>query len=176
MIIKELNTKRIKFREIEQKDLKHLHRLLTDKDVNKYIPLPKMTIEKTSDLLSSIIKDKNLIERERFFFILEDLNNGNVIGSIVLKRTDKNNTAILGYSFFKDFWGKGYASEAAIAMVEYGFNSIKLNRIESSCIPLNPASEKVLLKCKMKHKTTKEKSLLINNTWYDERYYYIERE
>lgn len=176
MTIKELNTKRIKFREIEQKDLKHLHRLLTDKDVNKYIPLPKMTIEKTTDLLSSIINDKNLIDRERFFFILEDLNNSKTIGSIVLKRTDKNNTAILGYSFFKEFWGKGYASEAAVAMVEYGLNSIKLKRIESSCVPSNPASERVLLNCKMKYETTKEKSLLIHNTWYDERYYYIERE
>jgi ribosomal-protein-alanine N-acetyltransferase len=52
----------------------------------------------------------------------------------------------LGYRFIKASWGKGYASEAAKAVVEYGFNRMGLKEIYAMTETGNSASRKVLEK------------------------------
>lgn len=46
----------------------------------------------------------------------------------------------LGYSFAKKYWGKGYATEAAFALSEFGFNQLNLSEISSLVIKKNAAS------------------------------------
>lgn len=52
----------------------------------------------------------------------------------------------LMYHLAKMYWGKGYATEAAKACVEYAKNHLKINRIGASIDPNNSASQKVLEK------------------------------
>ena len=59
--------------------------------------------------------------------------------------------AELGYWIGVPFWGKGYATEAARAMVKYGFETLRLHRIFASHIVSNSASAKVLRKIGMHH-------------------------
>jgi ribosomal-protein-alanine N-acetyltransferase len=51
------------------------------------------------------------------------------------------------YALGKDFWGKGYATEAARASVEYGFQKIGLDRIIALAVPQNIASRRVMEHC-----------------------------
>jgi RimJ/RimL family protein N-acetyltransferase len=53
----------------------------------------------------------------------------------------------LSYGFRRDRWGRGYASEAAEAVVRYGFETIRVARIVADVDPANPASSRVLEKC-----------------------------
>ena len=57
----------------------------------------------------------------------------------------------LGYRYHKAFWGKGYATEAARASLEYGFNEAKLQRIVGRAEHANIGSLKVLEKCGMQY-------------------------
>lgn len=50
----------------------------------------------------------------------------------------------LGYRLCLNFWGKGYAKEAATAMLGYGFRDLKLSRIMAFVLPQNRASVRVL--------------------------------
>jgi ribosomal-protein-alanine N-acetyltransferase len=50
----------------------------------------------------------------------------------------------LGYRLCLEFWGKGYASEAAAAMLNYGFGDLKLAKIMAFALPQNKASVKIL--------------------------------
>lgn len=52
----------------------------------------------------------------------------------------------LGYRLCLNFWGKGYASEAAAAMLEYGFGDLKLPRIMAFVLSQNKASVRILEK------------------------------
>jgi RimJ/RimL family protein N-acetyltransferase len=52
----------------------------------------------------------------------------------------------LGYRFMKKYWRKGYASEVAKALVEYGFDILKQNEIHAYTHAGNTASQRVLLK------------------------------
>ena len=81
--------------------------------------------------------------------------NKNLIGAISLMNIDKNNNhAELGYWVGKPYWGRGYATESAEALINYGFEVIKFNRFHAHHLSRNSASGKVLLKIGMKREGT----------------------
>jgi len=55
-------------------------------------------------------------------------------------------SASLGYCLAPDSWGNGYATEAARALLDWGFDSLDLNRIQATCDTRNLASARVLEK------------------------------
>jgi [ribosomal protein S5]-alanine N-acetyltransferase len=57
----------------------------------------------------------------------------------------------LGYRFMQKYWGKGYATEAAKAMIDYGFNEMGLTEIYAMTDIDNKASRHVLEKCGMSY-------------------------
>ncbi|HHB78553.1 MAG TPA: N-acetyltransferase [Saprospiraceae bacterium] len=57
----------------------------------------------------------------------------------------------LGYRFFRKEWNKGYATEAAKACLDYGFNSLKIKQIIGRVHPENLASIRVLEKVGMSY-------------------------
>lgn len=57
----------------------------------------------------------------------------------------------LAYAFRRDRWGRGYASEAALACVRHGFEVMGLKRIVADVDPANLASVRVLDKCGFEH-------------------------
>jgi RimJ/RimL family protein N-acetyltransferase len=58
--------------------------------------------------------------------------------------------AELGYDFRSDHWNRGYATEAAIAVREFAFDTLRLPRLVSLIQPGNPASERVARKTGLK--------------------------
>ena len=48
------------------------------------------------------------------------------------------------YLIGKEYWGKGYAKEAAAVLLDYGFNVMEIQEIAGMCKPENIASRKVL--------------------------------
>ncbi len=81
------------------------------------------------------------------FWYARDKETGRFMGQLSLHCWVKRHyRAELGYMFHPDFHGKGYATEAASAVVDYGFKTLGLNRIEAFTAPSNPASQNVLIK------------------------------
>jgi len=74
-----------------------------------------------------------------------------LIGSIGLEIKRENNNAELVYWLGKDYWGQGYATEAARAIISYGFDELKLHRIYARYLSHNLASGRVLEKLGMTH-------------------------
>lgn len=74
-----------------------------------------------------------------------------LIGSIGLILIKEFEQAELGYWIGKPYWNNGYASEAAAAVIEFGFKDLDLHRIHAHHLCRNPASGKVLQKIGMQH-------------------------
>ena len=72
------------------------------------------------------------------------------IGFAGLKYLDDMDEVDLGYRFAKEYWGKGIATEAAKACVDYGFNKLGLSRIIAMVLPQNKGSIRVLEKLNFK--------------------------
>jgi ribosomal-protein-alanine N-acetyltransferase len=75
---------------------------------------------------------------------------GELTGSIGLVLHAADERAELGYWVGKPFWGNGYCTEAARAVLEYGFSVRGLNRVEAYHFGNNPASGRVMQKLGMR--------------------------
>ena len=68
-----------------------------------------------------------------------------LVGSVGLKEIDRTHLqAELGYWIGVPYWGRGYATEAARAVVQYGFDTLGLNRIYAHHMTRNPVSGRIL--------------------------------
>lgn len=76
---------------------------------------------------------------------------GDLIGTIGLHANGQHDHGEIGYWIGVPYWGKGFATEAAAAVVQYGFDTLGLHRIFASCFSRNPASGRVLQKIGMRH-------------------------
>ena len=85
----------------------------------------------------------------RFAITLGD--SGELLGAIGLEITAAHERAEIGYWIGKPHWGKGYCTEAAIAVLQHGFDSLGLERIFATHYRKNPASGRVMQKAGMKY-------------------------
>jgi [ribosomal protein S5]-alanine N-acetyltransferase len=76
---------------------------------------------------------------------------GALVGALGLRFEPEHDRAELGYWIGKPYWGRGYATEAARALVQYGFDTLGLHRIYARHLTRNPASGRVLQKIGMTH-------------------------
>jgi RimJ/RimL family protein N-acetyltransferase len=74
-----------------------------------------------------------------------------LVGTAGLRNIDREHSqAEMGFWIAVDCWGRGYATEAAQALLHFGFESLNLNRIYAHYMLRNPASGRVLEKVGMK--------------------------
>ena len=74
-----------------------------------------------------------------------------LIGAIGLHAKLDHDRAEIGYWIGVPYWGRGYATEAARAIVEHGFQKLGLHRMYAMHFTRNPASGHVLQKIGMRH-------------------------
>ncbi len=74
---------------------------------------------------------------------------GTLIGFNGLKYLDDLDAVDVGYRFLPEHWGKGLATEAGRAAIDFGFNTLGLNRIIALVLPDNAGSIRVLEKLGM---------------------------
>ena len=90
-----------------------------------------------------------------------------LIGSIGLELDLNHKRGQLGYWVGLPYWNQGYCTEAARAVVEFGFNELELHRICAPHFKSNPASGRVLQKIGMLHEGTQKEHYLHFGKWED---------
>lgn len=88
--------------------------------------------------------------RKRLSFAVTTQADG-VIGGISLKLEMEHRRAEMGYWIGVPYWGQGFATEAAAAVLEHCFGALGLNRVVGRFFARNPASGNVLRKLGMTH-------------------------
>jgi ribosomal-protein-alanine N-acetyltransferase len=94
-----------------------------------------------------------------------------LLGGGILRPDTNHQHAEVGYWIGVAHWGNGYATEAARALVRYGFEVLQLHRIYASHSSNNPASGKVLLKLGMKHEGRMRQHLVKWGEYQDLEFY-----
>jgi ribosomal-protein-alanine N-acetyltransferase len=77
-------------------------------------------------------------------WLITDKAGGQLVGHCELEYLPETDEVELGYALAKAYWGKGIATEAARAVVRFGFERAKLERIMAVVVPENTASWRVL--------------------------------
>ena len=139
-------TKRLILREFSLNDAEDLFNLNSDDEVIKYTgDQPFSSINEAHNFIS----DYNEYEQHgfgRWAVILKSTNK--FIGWCGLKLNEEN-MVDLGFRFFKNNWNQGFASEAAVSCLKYGFTELKLKTIIGRSLKKNVSSIKVLEKIGM---------------------------
>ena len=84
-------------------------------------------------------------------------------------------TAEIAYALSRKYWGRGLATEAALAFLLW-FHELHLNSIEAGCDSENEASEKLMKRLNMEYECTIQKDMFIKGKYRDTKRYCISRE
>ncbi len=98
--------------------------------------------------------------REEPRFAIERREDAALVGAIGLRVEPDHARAELGYWVGVPYWNRGYATEAAAAVVRYGFEQLGLERIYAHHFVANPPSGRVLQKIGMRHEGTLRRHVL----------------
>ncbi len=98
-----------------------------------------------------------------------------ILGDVYVGIEWDGRSAELGFTFHPDYWGKGYASEAAQAMVRYLFIDEGVSRVRSSLHPDNPPSARVLESCGMIYEGLTRQSFWVGDECSDDMLYGMTR-
>lgn len=91
-----------------------------------------------------------------------------LIGAISLSNVQRpGGVAEIGYWIGVPYWGRGFATEAARGVIEWGFQRAGLHRIHAVHFARNPASGAVLRKAGMHHEGTRPGHIFKNGRWED---------
>ena len=98
-----------------------------------------------------------------------------ILGDLSVQLRWDGRTGYFGYTFHPDHWGRGYATEAARALVHYLFTEIGVSRIESSLHPANLPSARVLEACGMTFEGQTHQSFWVGDECSDDMLYGMTR-
>ena len=144
-----IETDRLLLRRFTLEDAPLLYDLNLDPEVIRYTLDPLKDIDHARQVLAEVILPQyDLYNHGRW--AVHTRTGIEFIGWCGLKARPERNEIDLGYRFFKTTWGRGFATEAAKACIQYGFEKLNLDRIIGRAMPQNIASLKVLEKCGMK--------------------------
>lgn len=160
-------TERLKLLELNEADLNDMFLLHSNEAVARYntigIPLDR---EITRKILAPLMEASD--NKTDFSWTIRDQHTNTFLGEIgYALAPERYRLASLHYSLLPEYWGKGYATEAALGLLKYCFEELNLHRIEAGCAVDNLASIRVLEKLGMQREGRKRKVLPLQSGWSD---------
>jgi ribosomal-protein-alanine N-acetyltransferase len=162
-----IETKRLQLREMSPEDVTALLKHFGNPEVVKFIGMqPIKTIEQANEWLSWMGGFFAARDGLRWGVVRQD--DGTFIGSAGLHNWNREaNYAEVGFDVASPYWNQGYATEVAHALVQFGWQFMKLNRIEADVVQGNIASMRVLEKLSFRKEGTLRQRLLKGGKYYD---------
>jgi RimJ/RimL family protein N-acetyltransferase len=140
-----LETERLVLRQFVADDVAAVHEYASDPEVTRFTTWGPNTFETTREFLATVLARPAGGDEFGFAITLRD--SGRLIGSVGIGVwSDEHRRGELGYVLNRAYWSLGYATEATLRLVQFGFDELDLHRIEATCHPDNRASARVLEK------------------------------
>jgi len=142
----ELKTERLKLRRIREEDAETIFELwCQDSDICKYMTwIPHSNISITKAFIGFCLKGP---EFDHHTWLIEEIETNNIVGCF--DATKNQHKVDVGYLIAKQYWGKGYMSEALSSFISKAFELNDVYRVSAVCDVENEASKKVMEKVGM---------------------------
>ncbi len=170
----EIITERLRLREFVADDWRAVLAYHSNPRYQRFYELTGQTEQGARDFVAMFLAQQRAQPRLKFQLAVTLKATGELIGNCGARlKTAGAREADIGYELNPEFWGNGYASEAARAMVEYGFTALGVHRIWSWCIADNAASARVLQKLGMRQEGRLRENEYFKGRWWDTLVYAI---
>lgn len=168
----EIKTERLLLRRMTDADAPALFYLRTNDKVMEFIGREKMkAIEEAETFIQKINASVDANESIMWAITLQD-EPEKMIGTICFWNIQTDHfSAEVGYVLHPDHWRKGLMKEAVKAVVDFGFNELKLHRTEGHINPENAVSGIVLEKCGFVKEAHFKESFYFKGTFSDSAVY-----
>ena len=126
-----LTTERLTLRQLSVDDQQNIFALRSDKEINKYLGRqPSKTIEDAIDFINKI--NDNITKNNSIYWAITLTKTKTFVGTICLfDFSNENNSCEIGYELMTNFQGQGIMKEAAEKVIDYAFNTIKVQKLEA---------------------------------------------
>ena len=144
-----LETERMLLRPRTKEDKDDIFEYASDPEVTEYVTWPThRSIEDTISFLESA--PKNFAKRESIGFAIELKETGKMIGDCGFLRIEpKHHRTEIGYVLNRNFWSKGYMTEAVQELIRFAFEEMGMHRVAAICDVENIRSSNVMERCGM---------------------------
>ena len=145
----ELKTARLTLRPVRPGDEAEIHEYAGDPGLTMMYWLPNETLEETAAFVRESDAEWHAGDQTSFAFVI--LREGRIIGGCDadLGHSPDRSYATLGWILRRDQRGKGYATEAARALLDFAFTRLAIDRVYAQCDVRNPASFRVMMRLGM---------------------------
>ncbi len=164
MIERQLETNRLVIRRINLSDCESIHRYMSRPDVVRFLPEAPLSLDDVKE------HQRKHLDKPLAYAVCLKVR-PEMIGHIVFHKVFNCYTYEIGWVFHPDFCRLGYATEAALKVIEYGFKELKLHRIIATCHSDNSRSLKMMARLGMRREGHFKEAILRDERWVDEYLY-----
>ena len=169
-----LQTDRLLLRDFVADDWRAVHAYAADPEAVRYMEWGPNDEATTRVFVERVSAVRHAQPRLDFDLAITLRDSGELIGGCGFHIAEPQNRAgWIGYILARACWGQGYATEAAWALLRFGFAHCGLHRIWATCDPRNVASAHVLEKIGMQREGHLRENKLQRGTWRDSYLYAI---
>ncbi len=169
-----LTTERLVIRRFNKDDWQALHAMLSDDALVRYEPYGAFSERESR-------REAKLRAKNKAFWAVCEAGSGYVIGNVTLAPRTYD-AYELGYIFAWPYHGRGYATEASLAVLRYGFEAMRARRVYAQCNTKNEPSMRVMQRLGMRREAHYIKDVYFRLTaqgkpaWQDSYMYAMLRE
>jgi len=164
----EIETERLLLREFTEDDWPEVLAYQSNPRYQRYYPVTEKTPTQAQAFVQMFLDQQQEKPRRKFQLAAVHKPSSKLIGNCGLRmETIDARLADLGYEFSPEYWGQGYATEAAQAMLHFGFCTLHLHRIWACCIADNSGSARVLEKLGMQLEGRLRENEYFRGRWWD---------
>ncbi|MDR0227734.1 MAG: GNAT family N-acetyltransferase [Flavobacteriaceae bacterium] len=109
----------------------------------------------------------SLASESAYIFAIRLKDNPTIIGGIGLGIDKANNKAEMGYWLDEQYWNTGMVTEAAKALIQFGFDTLQLHKIFATHFTYNEASGRIMQKIGMQQEGVLKGQILKNEKYLD---------
>lgn len=162
---------RIQLREFRLTDLDASMAIVGDPEVTRSLSFDTRTRTDQAQRLADDIARAQSDPRPDYYLAIA--NEADLLIGFVRIGLGGHHSGELGYAIRREDWGKGYATEAASLMLDFGFRTLGLHRIQAACGPENRPSQRLLTKLGFTPEGRIRDHVLTNGAWRDSLLYAI---
>lgn len=162
-----IKTDRLLLRPYEEADLDDFYVCRSQPEVYRYL---YADVPDRAEAAAQVVKKmaQGELTEEGQWLVLAVVLQDRVIGDVVLKwLSEEHRQGEIGYVFNPAHHGKGYAREAAAAMLEIGFRDLGLHRVVAECDPRNEPSWRVMERLGMRREAHFRQNEIFKGEWGD---------
>jgi len=169
-----LTTERLVLREFTENDWPAVLAYQRDPRYLRFYEWTGRTPDQVRGFVDMFVVQQQETPRTRFQLAVTLKTTGRLIGNCGIRReTGDAREADIGYELDPAYWGHGYATEAARAVVGWGFSEMHLHRVSAWCIADNAGSVRVLEKLGMQREARLREKQYFKGRWWDTLLYAI---